>query len=197
MPSPLTQRVAAGDVAFRVLDRLKHGTASFSGRVTVLDINAEMVAEGQKKAEASGRAGRHLRWLVDSAEKLPLPEASVDSYTVAFGIRNVTHRAAALAEAARVLRPGGRFLCLEFSPVEVPLLREAYDAYSMHIIPALGQMIAGDADSYRCFLPSLTLAVSDCPPFVVLRPTLLGSLGRCSTLGCFQRLCRAAERECW
>jgi demethylmenaquinone methyltransferase / 2-methoxy-6-polyprenyl-1,4-benzoquinol methylase len=81
---------------------------------------------------------------------LPLDDECMDSYTVAFGIRNMTHRAAALSEAARVLKPGGRFMCLEFSHVEVPLLKDVYDAYSMNVIPKLGKIIADDGDSYQC-----------------------------------------------
>lgn len=95
-------------------------------------------------------AGPELDWIVDSAEKLPLPDASCDSYTVAFGIRNVTDRAAALREAVRVLKPGGRFMCLEFSQVDTPVLKELYDAYSVNVIPKIGKIIADDGDSYQC-----------------------------------------------
>lgn len=142
--------MTAGDIAFRVLDRMRGAGGDYQGRVTVVDINAEMVAEGRRKAAARNVPAAHLAWLVDSAEKLPLEGSSVDSYTVAFGIRNVTDRSAALREAARVLRPGGRFLCLEFSPVATPGLKQLYDAYSMHVIPAIGKVVANDADSFRC-----------------------------------------------
>lgn len=97
-------------------------------------------------------AEKNLVWVVASAEALPFPDSSVDSYSVAFGIRNVTNRGTALAEAVRVLKPGGRFICLEFSPVETPILKELYDAYSMNVIPVMGQLIANDGKSYRCGL---------------------------------------------
>jgi ubiquinone/menaquinone biosynthesis C-methylase UbiE len=90
-----------------------------------------------------------LDWIVASAEALPIPDETMDSYSIAFGIRNVTDRKAALAEAVRVLKPGGRFVCLEFSPVETPFLKDAYDAYSLNVIPAMGQLIANDSQSYR------------------------------------------------
>jgi demethylmenaquinone methyltransferase / 2-methoxy-6-polyprenyl-1,4-benzoquinol methylase len=94
-------------------------------------------------------AGPHVKWIVDSAEKLPLADGCMDSYTISFGIRNVTNRGAALREAWRVLKPGGRFMCLEFTPMETPVLKDVYEAYSMHVVPALGQIVANDADSYR------------------------------------------------
>lgn len=84
-----------------------------------------------------------------SAEELPFDSDTFDSYTVAFGIRNVTNRGAALSEAFRVLKRGGRFMCLEFSPVETPVLKEVYDAYSSTVIPTMGQVIANDSESYR------------------------------------------------
>ena len=96
-----------------------------------------------------------LSWVQGNAEVLPFPDNSMDAYTVAFGIRNVTDRAAALAEAWRVLRPGGRLACLEFSSVSLPLLREAYDAYSFAVIPRIGALVAGDADSYAYLVESI------------------------------------------
>jgi len=86
---------------------------------------------------------------------LPVEDASVDAYTIAFGLRNVTRVAAALAEARRVLRPGGRFLCLEFSQLELPLLRRVYDLYSFAVLPRLGQVVAGDGDAYRYLVESI------------------------------------------
>lgn len=97
-----------------------------------------------------GAAGPHLKWVVASAEELPIESNSMDSYTVAFGIRNVTNRDAALAEAYRVLKRGGRFMCLEFSPVDTPVLKDVYDAYSMNVIPKMGKLVANDPESYRC-----------------------------------------------
>lgn len=101
--------------------------------------------------------------MVASAEELPFEDNSMDSYTVAFGIRNVTHRGAALAEAHRVLKRGGRFLCLEFSPVDTPVFKELYDAYSMNVIPKLGKLVANDDESYRfvplhCIMPLVTIS---------------------------------------
>lgn len=87
--------------------------------------------------------------MVASAEELPFEDSTLDSYTVAFGIRNVTRRDAALAEAHRVLKRGGRFLCLEFSPVDTPVFKDIYDAYSMNVLPKMGKLVANDADSYR------------------------------------------------
>ena len=105
-------------------------------------------------------AGLHLKWVVASAEELPFESDSMDSYTVAFGIRNVTHRDAALAEAHRVLKRGGRFLCLEFSPVDTPVFKDLYDAYSMNVIPKMGQLVANDAESYRSDLTRMQGAKS-------------------------------------
>ena len=92
-----------------------------------------------------------------NAEALPFPDNSFDSYTVAFGIRNVTDRAAALHEARRVLRPGGRFLCLEFSKIVVPGLQQLYDLYSFNVIPEVGRVVAGDAESYRHLVESIRM----------------------------------------
>jgi demethylmenaquinone methyltransferase/2-methoxy-6-polyprenyl-1,4-benzoquinol methylase len=89
------------------------------------------------------------------AEALPMPDASVDAYTIAFGIRNVTHIDKALGEARRVLKPGGRFLCLEFSRVDAPVFDALYDAYSMNVLPRLGRMVAGDAEAYRYLAESI------------------------------------------
>lgn len=90
-----------------------------------------------------------------NAEALPFPDASVDLYTIAFGIRNVTHVDAALRDAFRVLKPGGRFMCLEFSTVTNPLLRTAYDAYSFNVIPAMGELVARDRPSYQYLVESI------------------------------------------
>lgn len=92
-----------------------------------------------------------------SAEALPFPDAAFDAYTIAFGIRNVTDRDAALREAYRVLRPGGRFLCLEFSKVTVPGLQQLYDLYSFNVIPEVGRVVAGDAESYRYLVESIRM----------------------------------------
>jgi demethylmenaquinone methyltransferase/2-methoxy-6-polyprenyl-1,4-benzoquinol methylase len=137
-----------GDVAFRILDAGGPQT-----RVTVLDINGDMLAAGRE------RAGRRYEGRIDfveaNAEALPFAPESFDAYTIAFGIRNVPRIEAALAEAHRVLRPGGHFLCLEFSKVDVPGLDRIYDAYSFNVIPRLGAVVTGDAESYRYLVESI------------------------------------------
>jgi demethylmenaquinone methyltransferase/2-methoxy-6-polyprenyl-1,4-benzoquinol methylase len=140
-----------GDIAFRIADmaRSRGGDAA----VTVCDINAQMLGEGVRRAETKNEAA--IEWVCGNAEALPFPDASFDAYTIAFGIRNVTHIDAALAEARRVLKPGGRFLCLEFSKVEVPGLDTLYDAYSFKLLPKIGGWVAGDEDSYRYLAESI------------------------------------------
>jgi len=141
-----------GDMAFRIRGRLKKRGGT--GRIIVADINAEMLRVGRDRAVDRGISDG-LEWLVADAQALPLPDASVDAYTIAFGLRNVTDIAKALAEARRVLRPGGRFLCLEFSKVVVPVLERAYDAYSFTVLPALGRMVAHDPAAYRYLAESI------------------------------------------
>lgn len=140
-----------GDIAFRIaaLTRARGEAA----RISVCDINPDMVAEGVRRAKAKNETA--IEWVVGDAEKLPFPDSSFDGYTIAFGIRNVTHIAAALEEARRVLKPGGRFLCLEFSQVEVPGLGTLYDAYSFRLLPKLGALVAGDEESYRYLAESI------------------------------------------
>jgi demethylmenaquinone methyltransferase/2-methoxy-6-polyprenyl-1,4-benzoquinol methylase len=138
-----------GDVAFRIL---RAGGPNV--RVTLADISPEMVGEGRKRAEADGLLGR-CTFSVGNAEALPFPDKSFDGYTIAFGIRNVTHIDRALAEAFRVLKPGGRFLCLEFSQVDVPFLDGIYDAYSFTVIPAIGKVVTGDGHPYRYLVESI------------------------------------------
>ncbi|MFN4140659.1 bifunctional demethylmenaquinone methyltransferase/2-methoxy-6-polyprenyl-1,4-benzoquinol methylase UbiE [Aestuariivirga sp.] len=140
-----------GDVAFRIL---RAGGPNV--RVTVADISPEMVGEGRKRAEAEGLLGR-CAFSVGNAEALPFPDKSFDGYTIAFGIRNVTHIDKALREAYRVLKPGGRFLCLEFSQVDVPLLDKIYDAYSFAVIPAVGKVVTGDGQPYRYLVESIRM----------------------------------------
>ena len=138
-----------GDVAFRILRAGGPNT-----RVTVADISPEMVGEGRKRAEGDGLLGR-LNFTVGNAETLAFPDRTFDGYTIAFGIRNVTHIDRALKEAWRVLKPGGRFLCLEFSQVDVPLLDRFYDAYSFTVIPAVGKVVTGDGQPYRYLVESI------------------------------------------
>jgi demethylmenaquinone methyltransferase/2-methoxy-6-polyprenyl-1,4-benzoquinol methylase len=145
-----------GDIAFRILDRANRarpeGRAPAS--VAVCDINEAMLRVGRDRAVDAGRLD-NLEWVVGNAEALPFADRAYDAYTIAFGIRNVTDMPAALREARRVLRPGGRFLCLEFSQLSLPALRRAYDFYSFRVVPGMGRLIAGDADSYRYLVESI------------------------------------------
>jgi demethylmenaquinone methyltransferase / 2-methoxy-6-polyprenyl-1,4-benzoquinol methylase len=140
-----------GDIAFRIAKaaRRRGGDAD----ITVCDINAEMLGEGVKRAEVLGE--KSIGWVVGDAQALPMPDNSFDSYTIAFGIRNVTRIEKALEEAQRVLKPGGRFLCLEFSQVVVPGLDVLYDKFSFHILPKLGEAVAGDRDAYQYLVESI------------------------------------------
>ena len=138
-----------GDIAFRVVDASR-GNA----HATVLDINGSMLGVGRDRAEKRGLAAS-VDFVEANAEELPFEDSSFDAYTVAFGIRNVPRIEVALAEAFRVLKPGGRFLCLEFSEVDMPLLDRAYDAWSFNAIPGIGRMVTGDADSYRYLVESI------------------------------------------
>ena len=126
-----------GDIAFRIVERLRQSFArpQVPPRVIVCDINPAMLGVGQQRAaqlgfaaDAADPSAPQLSWVEGDAEKLPIPSGSVDLFTIAFGIRNVTHVDQAVREAFRVLKPGGRFMCLEFSRVENPLLRQVYDA---------------------------------------------------------------------
>jgi demethylmenaquinone methyltransferase/2-methoxy-6-polyprenyl-1,4-benzoquinol methylase len=138
-----------GDIAFRAAKAAGHGF-----HATVCDINGEMLSVGRERAEK-----RHLESQVSfvegNAEALAFPDRSFDAYTIAFGIRNVPRIDLALREAYRVLRPGSRFLCLEFSTVEVPGLDRLYDLFSFKVIPPLGRMVTGDADSYQYLVESI------------------------------------------
>ena len=134
-----------GDIAFRLA---KSGAA-----VTVADINPEMLEVGMTRAQQRGVDG--LVWTEANAEVLTFPDRFFDAYTIAFGIRNVTDIPAALKEAHRVLRRGGRFYCLEFSTTQWPGFAEVYDAYSHRLVPQLGKLLAGDADSYRYLIESI------------------------------------------
>jgi len=124
------------------------------GHVTVLDLSPKMIQEGKARASSMGY-NLGISWKEGNAEALPFPEDTFDAYTIAFGIRNCTHLDKVLAEAYRVLKPGGRFLCLEFSKVSNPVLRQLYDAYSFQLIPVMGQVIAGDWNSYQYLVESI------------------------------------------
>ena len=124
------------------------------GPAILSDINATMLRVAQDRAAGTGQVAG-ITFLVADAEAIPLPDRSVDTVSIAFGLRNVTDKPAALAEARRVLRPGGRFACLEFSRVQVAALAPLYDAWSFTVLPRLGQAVAGDADSYRYLVESI------------------------------------------
>jgi len=134
-----------GDIAFRI--------AAAGAAVTVADINPEMLAVGRERAEKKRLAG--LEWREENAETLSFADRSFDAYTIAFGIRNVTDIPAALKEAHRVLKFGGRFFCLEFSTTQWPGFGVAYDAYSEHLVPRIGEVVAKDGDSYRYLIESI------------------------------------------
>jgi demethylmenaquinone methyltransferase/2-methoxy-6-polyprenyl-1,4-benzoquinol methylase len=138
-----------GDIAFRMADR--------GANVTVADINQDMLDVGAERAmernEAEGAGS--LVFSHQNAEAVTFASNTFDAYTIVFGIRNVTFMDKALAEAHRVLRPGGRFFCMEFSVTDWSGFRKIYDFYSMHIMPRMGQVIAGDADSYRYLAESI------------------------------------------
>jgi demethylmenaquinone methyltransferase/2-methoxy-6-polyprenyl-1,4-benzoquinol methylase len=134
-----------GDVAFRLA---RHGA-----EVTVADINPDMLAVGIEHARRRGLDG--FVWAEENAESLSFPDKSFDAYTIAFGIRNVTHIDRALAEAWRVLKTGGRFFCLEFSQTRWPGFHEVYRSYSRHLVPRLGRVVAGDPESYRYLIESI------------------------------------------
>ena len=134
-----------GDIAFRLAER--------GAEVTVADINQDMLDVGLERAVARGIDT--LVWSRQNAESLDYPDRTFDAYTIAFGIRNVTHIDEALAEAFRVLRFGGRFFCLEFSTTEWPGFKEAYDTYSHKLVPRIGKAIAHDEASYRYLIESI------------------------------------------
>uniref|UniRef100_A0A5F8G401 2-methoxy-6-polyprenyl-1,4-benzoquinol methylase, mitochondrial n=1 Tax=Monodelphis domestica TaxID=13616 RepID=A0A5F8G401_MONDO len=127
---------------------------SEESHVVVCDINKEMLKVGKQKAKTLGHK-KGLAWVVGDAEELPFDDDKFDIYTIAFGIRNVTHIDRALQEAYRVLKPGGRFLCLEFSQVNNPLISRLYDLYSFQVIPVMGEVIAGDWKSYQYLVESI------------------------------------------
>lgn len=138
-----------GDIAFRAADQ---GGEGFQAHC--LDINEEMLRVGQNRAKEKGLDAT-VDFVTGNAECLPYPDNHFDGYTIAFGIRNVTHRDTALSEARRVLKPGGRFLCLEFSHVNIPGLDRLYDSWSFHAIPRIGKLIAGDDAPYTYLVESI------------------------------------------
>lgn len=138
-----------GDIAFRIVER---GGAKI--HTTVFDINSSMLEVGEQRAQKNGLADK-LTFVEGNAEELPFEDNSFDAYTIAFGIRNVPKFEQAVGEALRVLKPGGKFLCLEFSEVNVPLLDKFYEQWSMHAIPRIGKAVTGDAESYQYLVESI------------------------------------------
>ncbi|XP_027344846.1 2-methoxy-6-polyprenyl-1,4-benzoquinol methylase, mitochondrial [Abrus precatorius] len=156
-----------GDVAFRILEninrvkqrelrRVFNDTVEEETRIYVCDINPNMLNVGKQRAfeKGFGEDGS-LVWVEGNAESLSFKNDSMDGYTIAFGIRNVTHIEKVLSEAHRVLKPGGRFLCLELSHVGIPIFKELYDYYSFSVIPYMGGLVAGDRESYQYLVESI------------------------------------------
>lgn len=138
-----------GDIADRI--RKRQGGADAPGRVLVFDLTEGMLRAGQERF-----AGRDdLQWVCGNAETLPFEDSSFDAYTISFGLRNVARPDLALKEARRVLRPGGRFFCLEFSHVVLPVLKDIYDQYSFRLLPEIGRVVAGDRESYQYLVESI------------------------------------------
>jgi demethylmenaquinone methyltransferase / 2-methoxy-6-polyprenyl-1,4-benzoquinol methylase len=150
-PGQLLLDVAGGtgDIAQRFLAR-----AGASGRVVVCDLTPAMLAVGRDRAIDRGVV-TGIDWIAGDAQALPLADRSVDAYTIAFGLRNVADIDKALVEARRVLKPGGRFLCLEFSQVVLPQLKQLYDLYSFQVLPWMGRIVAGDRDAYVYLVESI------------------------------------------
>ncbi len=138
-----------GDIAFRIIEA-SNGLA----QVTVSDINGSMLAAGQERAEKSRLTG-NTQFVEANAEELPFDAGTFDAYTISFGIRNVPDIQKALCEAFRVLKPGGRFMCLEFSEVDMPLLDRFYKSWSFNAIPAIGRVVTGDGEPYRYLVESI------------------------------------------
>ena len=151
--SPLSYAVldvagGTGDIAFRIAER------SQSAVITVADINADMLAVGRDHA-ARRKLTERVAFREANAEVLPFADGGFDAVTIAFGIRNVPDIGKALAETFRVLRPGGRFMCLEFSAVDVAVLDRVYELYSFNVIPMIGSWVVGDAEPYRYLVESI------------------------------------------
>lgn len=178
-----------GDVAFRILETINsinrrvmleslEDDLQQETQIYICDINPNMLNVGKKRALQRGFGeDKSLIWVEGDAEALSFQDGSMDGYTIAFGIRNVTHIEKALSEAYRVLKRGGRFLCLELSHVEVPFFKQLYDYYSFSVIPAMGELVAGDKQSYQYLVESIRRF----PPQVII----LEILFYCSELTVF------------
>jgi demethylmenaquinone methyltransferase / 2-methoxy-6-polyprenyl-1,4-benzoquinol methylase len=138
-----------GDISFRIVE-----ASNRQAHATVLDINGSMLAVGKERAEKRDLSA-NTEFVEANAEELPFPDETFDAYTIAFGIRNVPRIDKALSEAYRVLKPGGRFLCLEFSEVEMPILDKVYESWSFNAIPRIGQLVTGDGEPYSYLVESI------------------------------------------
>ena len=138
-----------GDVAFKIVEASRRNI-----HATVLDINGSMLSVGRDRAAKKGLS-ENTDFVEANAEELPFADATFDAYTIAFGIRNVPRIDVALSEAFRVLKPGGRFMCLEFSEVDMPLLDKAYEAWSFNAIPKIGKAVTGDGEPYSYLVESI------------------------------------------
>lgn len=149
-----------GDIAFRIWEKARHDAKSYYTtmpvEITVVDINANMLEVGKLRAKEQNIPDEDIKWVESNAETLEfLPDNSVDLYTISFGIRNCTEIDKVLREANRILKKGGRFMCMEFSKVQIPVLSNIYDFYSFYMIPELGKLIAGDKESYQYLVESI------------------------------------------
>jgi len=144
----------SGDIAIGLLNKM-HKTPQSSGRMVLTDLNGPMLAEGARRVVDAGYLPGRADCIQSDGTQLPFADDSFDSLTIAFGIRNFVDIDAGLAEFYRVLKPGGQFMCLEFSRPVLPLLDVVYDAYSFNVIPAMGELITGDRDSYQYLVESI------------------------------------------